>query len=427
VDAASDQVDTVRAAQAAGIPVAAAIASWDNLTNKGLMRVDPDLVTVWNAIQKDEAVTLHGIEPDRVAVTGAQLFDRWFDRAPALDRAAFCRQVGLPGEAPFLLFTGSSVFIARSELEVRFVRGWIGALRASDDSRLRSMPVLVRPHPFNSDAWAAADFADLGPVAVWPRRQYTPAAEDARSSLFDSLYHSIAVVGINTSAMIEAAILLKPVFSILAPEFAGTQEGTIHFRYLLPEHGGFLRVAGSLDEHLQQLGTALDAVEADRARTERFVHTFLRPHGATLACTPILAGRLVQLAGQGGRAAAPVSVGDRLLRGVLVPAAVLVAIADRWEDLPGLARRRVNRVRAVLHRTWQIGLKRMVIRPVRRTIGAGAIAAKRTRWAARTGRKHLGLAAASLGDGALRVVKRVRGTLRLARYHVAVLVRRDPS
>jgi hypothetical protein len=86
VDAASDQVDALRAARALGIPAVAAIASWDNLTNKGQLRVQPDMVTVWNEEQRREAATLHGIDPARVEVTGAQLFDRWFERRPSQSR-----------------------------------------------------------------------------------------------------------------------------------------------------------------------------------------------------------------------------------------------------------------------------------------------------------------------------------------------------
>jgi hypothetical protein len=50
--------------------------------------------------------------------------------------------------------------------------------------------------------------------------------------------------------MIEAAIVGRPVLAIQAPEFAGTQEGTLHYRHLLPENGGFLRVSSSFPEHL---------------------------------------------------------------------------------------------------------------------------------------------------------------------------------
>ena len=166
IDAASDQMDVARAAQAAGVPLVAAISSWDNLTNKGHMRLVPDLVTVWNDHQKQEAVAYHGVPADRVAVTGAQLFDRWFGRAPSQSREAFCQMVGLPDTRPFVLFTGSSVFIARSEVEVPFVRRWLEGLRRASDPALRDTAVLVRPHPFNADAWVNADFSDLGPVAV---------------------------------------------------------------------------------------------------------------------------------------------------------------------------------------------------------------------------------------------------------------------
>jgi hypothetical protein len=128
----------------------------------------------------------------------------------------------------------------------------------------------LRPHPFNADAWVNADFSDLGPVAIWPRQRYTPAEESARTSFFDSLFYSAAIVGINTSAMIEGAILSRPVLSLLTPEFAGTQEGTLHFHYLLPENGGFLRVAHSLDEHEAQLAEVF-AESGARAAADRAI------------------------------------------------------------------------------------------------------------------------------------------------------------
>ena len=92
-----------------------AIASWDNLTNKGLLRIEPDLVMVWNEAQRREAHEYHYIPAGKIAVTGAQLFDRWFERRVTRDRAAFCQRVGLPDDGPFVLFTGSSSFISESE------------------------------------------------------------------------------------------------------------------------------------------------------------------------------------------------------------------------------------------------------------------------------------------------------------------------
>jgi hypothetical protein len=322
VDAASDQVDLVKSAQALGVPAGACIASWDNLTNKGLMRVTPDAVFVWNEAQRQEALDYHDVPATRVVITGAQVFDRWFDRHPG-PRDVFCARVGLPANRPFLLYTCSSSFISLSHAELEFVRGWIAAVRA--DPALVHLAILIRPHPYNGAAWEAADLGEWPDVVVWPRGGYNSLAEEHRHAFFDSLYHSAAVVGINTSAMIEAAIIGRPVLSFVADRFAGTQEGTLHFHYLLPENGGFLRMARSVAEHIEQLQAVVADAPLVRRQTEHFVATFIRPHGVGRPCTPILADA-IELLGQrsgSGRAAVAYrrSLGlSRLWRPVLVAA-----------------------------------------------------------------------------------------------------------
>ncbi|PYR79359.1 MAG: hypothetical protein DMF87_11555 [Acidobacteria bacterium] len=408
VDAASDQVDLVRAAQAMRIPAVAGIASWDNLTNKGHMRVQPDAVTVWNEYQKAEAVTYHGVDAARVMVTGAQLFDRWFDHQPSQSREAFCRMVHLPSDRPIVLYTGSSVFIARSEVEAPFVRRWIAALRESADPMLRDAAILVRPHPFNCEAWEAADFSDLGPVSVWPRQRYTPSAEEARNSLFDSLFYSAAVVGVNTSAMIEAAILGRPVLSMLAPEFAATQEGTVHFHYLLPENGGFLRVAHTIAEHVPQLGEVLRTPEVTRVQTASFVGRFIRPHGLDAPCTPILADAIEQAARLEPRPVVE-TAGTGLMRIAAWPLAVTLSWASIAEK-GGLGRRIWDRV----ERTIRIAVKRVVVRPALLAVRAVRVVGGKLRRGSRRGTRWM----ASLPARALR-------RARHARYHVGVFLRRD--
>ena len=333
IDAASDQVDLVRAARRLGIRVAAGIASWDNLTNKGLLRVEPDLVVVWNEVQKAEALRFHGVSGDRVAVTGAQLFDRWFERAPSRSRADFCAAAGMADDRPFLLYTTSSVFIARSEQELPFVRRWIEGLRRSPDPVVRDMPVLVRPHPYNWHAWEHADLGDLGAVQVWPRGPYNAVDEQNRAGFFDSMYYSVAVVGLNTSAMIESAIVGRPVFS-LTGDFAGTQEGTLHFHHLLPENGGFLRIARTIDEHLAQLSAVLGDPGAAFAETRRFVSSFIRPRGLERPCTPIVADTIEQFAASLPRGVETDSMADRVLRLLLIP---LTVVVNAW---PQLAKKR---------------------------------------------------------------------------------------
>ena len=91
----SPQCDVIKSAQALGIPTALCVASWDHLTTKGLIRVEPDLVGVWNEQQRTEAITYHNTPADRIVVTGAQPFDKWFERRPTaregLHRSLRCR------------------------------------------------------------------------------------------------------------------------------------------------------------------------------------------------------------------------------------------------------------------------------------------------------------------------------------------------
>lgn len=292
----SSQVDILKSAKALGIRNALCVASWDHLTTKGLMRIQPDLVALWNEEQKAEALAFHSVPADRIVVTGAQPFDRWFDRGPSLDREAFCRRAGLRTDQPIVLFVGSTASISAPDAELEFVRRWAPAVRAACGT---DVGILVRPHPYNSGHWAEADLSGLPNTVVYPRHQANPVDEADRADYFDSLYHSAVVVGVNTSAMIEAAIVGRVVHAILEPEFANTQGGTLHFRYLLPENGGFLRVARDLGEHARQLAETLSSPGRGREALERFVKWFVRPQGPDVASTPILVEALERLAASG--------------------------------------------------------------------------------------------------------------------------------
>src|SRR5581483_6577269 len=205
--------------------------------------------------------------------------------------------------------------------EVSFVRRWLARLREDGRAELRDAAVLVRPHPPNAGQWRGVDLGAPGTVALWPPAGAQPDAGEQRADFFDSLAHSAAVVGINTSALIEAAILGKSVLTPLAADFEGTQLGTLHFRYLLSENGGFLHTAATLDEHAAQLADALARGDDRAAQTRRFVESFVRPQGLDRPAAPILADAIEQLAATEPEPVrqAPASA---VLRGLLTPAAL---------------------------------------------------------------------------------------------------------
>jgi hypothetical protein len=61
VELGSDQPDWIKSARALGIPVGFPVFSWDNLTTKGVLHVQPDRLFVWNDIQRREAIEYHNV------------------------------------------------------------------------------------------------------------------------------------------------------------------------------------------------------------------------------------------------------------------------------------------------------------------------------------------------------------------------------
>lgn len=309
----SKEVEFLKSARRLRIPSSVFVASWDNLVSKGSLKFVPERVFVWNDLQKRDAVELHGIPEDRVSVTGAHSFDEWFERRATCSREEFLAQRGLDPTRPFVVYVCSASAVVPPEGESDFVKRWLEALRSSSDERLRAINVVVRPHPNIDPRWEGVELGFENAV-LWPAKAMMPVAGEARTDFFNTLAHSAAVVGMNTTAMIEAAILGKSVLTILDSGFV--QESSMHFRYLLAENGGFLHEAKSLDEHVDQLRRVLDEDQAGTERTRRFVESFVRPAGLDRPAAPIAAAAIEELADVRVDARNP--LGTRLVRVLLL-------------------------------------------------------------------------------------------------------------
>jgi len=236
---------------------------------------------------------MHGISAKRVVVTGAQCFDKWFGRGPTRPRSEFLRRVGLPAGRPYVLWVCSAL-LPGSPREPRLVIEWASRLRNSSDPRLRDVPILIRPHPSRIVDWEGVDWRGLGNVALFGDN---PIEEEARNDYFDSLYHSAAVVGITTSAFVEAAIVDRPVMTIFMEDVRQEHEGSLHFQMLLKFAGGLMTTAATLDEHAAQLASMLDGPPPHvLARQREFVKAFVRPYGFDVPATDIVVEKLEEIA-----------------------------------------------------------------------------------------------------------------------------------
>ena len=343
VDLGSEQVEYVKSARARGIHTALCVHSWDNLTNKGLIRIPPDRVHLWNEVQKREAVEMHGLQPEQVVVTGAPAYDQWFARTPSTTRDEFCAKVGLPADRPFIVYLCSSRFIAPDEAE--FIHRWVQALREPRSAAtecVRNASILVRPHPQNLQPWHKFDFARFGNVAIWPAGGSNPVDDDSRNDFYDSLFHSVLAVGVNTSAQIEAGIVGRPVFTIETDEHADTQAGTLHFQYLLEAGGGLVHSAKSFDEHIKQLTQAFVTRPEETARLKSFIEAFVRPHGLDVPATPLLVEGIEALGRLPRPAPRRTPVWLLPLRWLLAPVAAVLNVSRKFGRM---SRKRARQLR----------------------------------------------------------------------------------
>lgn len=292
INFASSQVDFIKSARNLNIASALMVASWDNLTNKGLIRLQPDSVVVWNEHQMLEAAEMHGTRVGDVVVTGAQSYDRWFEMRAEESDSTFCERVGLTDQSSYILYLCSSPFIG-GDREVPFVRKWIERVRNSEDPDLAAKPILIRPHPQNAKVWKEFDETRYSNVVVYPKAGDNPITKDARHDFFSSMYHSSCVVGINTSGMIEAGIVGKPVLTLLADGFEDTQTGTLHFHHLVEL--GLVTLAPDMDAHIDELSLAISPSDEWLKSNREFIKSFVRPLGLDVPAAPVVAEAVLNL------------------------------------------------------------------------------------------------------------------------------------
>jgi hypothetical protein len=268
--------DLLKVARTLELPSLMLLWSWDNLSSKAVLHEHPDHLLVWNELQVDEAERLQGVPRDRVHALGAPSFDEFFAALETVERPA--------RHGKTILYLGSSKNISREEPEVVFPE-WLAAVRGAPDAVVRDANVVVRPYP-GGGAWRRwrpepADFT------VERGKKLAPAGLARALAAVD------AVVALNTSGELEAAIAGLPVVTFRAGAGAPGQEGSVHFRYLLEQNGGFVIDSRDLDEHVENLGRVLRGGH-DRERQRAFVERFVRPRGLGRPVSPAVADTILE-------------------------------------------------------------------------------------------------------------------------------------
>ena len=281
------EVEYTKAAKALKIPAIASLLSWDNLTSKGTYHVKPDQLFVWNQSLVTEAVQIHDFEAQRIFVTGAPVYDPWFDLSPSTDRASFCAAIGLDPSKPYVLYLCSSKSI--SERETDLIQMLISHFESVDEKHRPAL--VVRPHPFKD---MEANRLENEWVKVFPKGGQRPDTDEARSTYYDSLYHCAAVFGVNTTGFLESAILDKPCLTLVNSTTSAGQEMRAHFKHLMD--AGYIEVAKDFPELVSKTMQIISGVDLQKDNRVKFVNDFIRPRGLDVSASTVMTGAILAVA-----------------------------------------------------------------------------------------------------------------------------------
>jgi hypothetical protein len=130
-------------ARRVGVPVVGHIASWDHTVGKGIIAPHLRRYIVQNDVMRDDLVRYHGVNRDRVVVSGWPQTDVFHRRRARSEFDEIVRGLGLDPERPVVLVMGNSP--TNAPYEKQFVDRLVSWWEASGAERRFSL--LFRPHP----------------------------------------------------------------------------------------------------------------------------------------------------------------------------------------------------------------------------------------------------------------------------------------
>jgi hypothetical protein len=253
-----------------GLPVVGNIASWDHTVGKGIVAPGLRRYLVQNDVMRDDLLRYHGIEADRIVVTGWPQTDVFHRRRPRSDYDAVLRGLGLDPARPLVLVMGNTP--TNAPHEGRFVERLVAWWEESGARERFSL--LFRPHPRDRE-WRERFGAGLSRASAAVQE---PSFTDLET-LALLLQHGEVVVSNAGTILLDALANDRPAVCTLYDEGAPPGEswalknvGGEHYRPLF-DSNAFYR-ATRFEELTIGIERALaqpDELAAERRRVVRLV------------------------------------------------------------------------------------------------------------------------------------------------------------
>ena len=177
-----------------------------------------DRLVVWNDLMKQQAIELHGYEPDEIRVAGTPQWDLYFHDDIIVPRDDVLRRIGAdPSRKLVTLTTTPLELYAHYDHVMRVMaaaidsrpmaesrRCWCACIRATTSTATRSsraLPNVIIEKPFRPTVRAGDGMA-------------VDITADTQRHLADTMRHSDVVVQVASTIAIEAAIFDTPVVNM---------------------------------------------------------------------------------------------------------------------------------------------------------------------------------------------------------------------
>ena len=208
-------VPLIVGARRLGLPVIGHIASWDHTVGKGIVAPGLRRYIVQNDVMRDDLVRYHGIEQDRIVVTGWPQTDVFHRQRQRAEFEEVVRGLGLDPTRPVVLVMGNSP--TNAPYERNFVDRLVGWWEASGAAARFSL--LFRPHPRDREwreRFSAALFREGTAVQE-------PSFTDLET-LAILLQHGDVVVSNAGTILLDALVNDRPAVCVLYDEGAPAGE-----------------------------------------------------------------------------------------------------------------------------------------------------------------------------------------------------------
>lgn len=236
-----DAVPAVVAAKELGIPSAAFIFSWDNLTSKGRILAPFDHYLVWSRYMKEELLHYYpNIETNRVHIVGTPQFDPYADRRLLRSREEFFGSLKADPSRKLICYSGGDAGTCPEDpAHVRVLMELIrsGTIPGRPQVILRPVPVddgtryaqVLKQYPeliFSPPRWIHASNGE------WS--QFFPLPEDV-GLLANLTHHADLNVNLGSTMILDFSIHDKPVvnvaFDVANPPIFGMPVYDFYYTY----------------------------------------------------------------------------------------------------------------------------------------------------------------------------------------------------